>query len=183
MIRHLLLALTTLLALLPAHANELTDAQRAALQPLAIFDGTWRGPAQVLRQEGWTTITQTERVGPMLDGALRVIEGRGYGPDGKMHFNAFAVLSYDAMAKQFHFKSNAEGREGDFPLEVSPDGFAWSIQAGPARIRYVATVKDGMWHEIGERLVEGQPPMRIFEMHLKRLGNTGWPQDGAVPRE
>ncbi|MCG2593957.1 DUF1579 domain-containing protein [Ramlibacter sp. XY19] len=173
-----------LLAAVPAlRANELTDAQRAALQPLAIFDGTWRGPAQVLRPEGWTTITQTERVGPMLDGALRVIEGRGYGPDGKMHFNAFAVLSYDPTAKRYHFKSNAEGREGDFPLEVSPDGFAWSIQAGPARIRYVATVKDGMWHEVGERLVEGQPPLRIFEMHLKRLGSTGWPADGAVPRE
>jgi hypothetical protein len=32
----------------PAVANELTDAQRAALQPLAIFDGTcgaWAAPA------------------------------------------------------------------------------------------------------------------------------------------
>jgi len=182
MMRSLLLVPLLAIATL-AHANELTDAQRAALAPLAPFDGTWRGPAQVLRPEGWTTITQTERVGPMLDGSLRVIEGRGYGPDGKMHFNAFAVLSYDVMAKQFHFKSNAEGREGDFPLEVSPGGFAWTIQAGPARIRYVATVKDGVWHEIGERLVEGQPPMRIFEMHLQRLGNTGWPADNPVPRE
>ena len=178
-----LLGLALLAAAPLLRANELTDAQRAALQPLAIFDGTWRGPAQVLRPEGWTTITQTERVGPMLDGALRVIEGRGYGPDGRMHFNAFAVLSYDPMANRFHFKSNAEGREGDFPLEVTSEGFAWSIQAGPARIRYVATVKDGVWHEVGERLVEGQPPMRIFEMTLKRLGNTGWPAENPVPRD
>src|SRR3954468_15993891 len=92
LIRKLLLAAATLLAFATgAHANELTDAQRTALQPLAIFDGTWRGPAQVLRPEGWMTITQTERVGPMLDGSLRVIEGRGYGADGRMQFNAFAV--------------------------------------------------------------------------------------------
>ena len=82
--RFLVAAAALVAVALPAAANELADAQRAALQPLAIFDGTWRGTAQVLRPEGWATITQTERVGPMLDGALRVIEGRGYGPDGRL---------------------------------------------------------------------------------------------------
>jgi hypothetical protein len=50
-------------------------------------------------------------------------------------------------------------------------------------LRYTATVRDGVWTEIGERIVEGKPPVRTFEMRLKRIGSTDWPAGGAVPRE
>jgi hypothetical protein len=73
----------------------LLDAQRKALAPLSMIDGTWRGEAVVLQPNGERLrLVQTERVGPMLDGTLRVIEGRGYLPDGKLAFNAFAVVSF-----------------------------------------------------------------------------------------
>lgn len=48
-------------------------------------------------------------------------------------------------------------------------------------IRFSGTVKDGVWHEIGERVVEGQEPVRFFEMNLKRLGDSAWPAAGAIP--
>jgi hypothetical protein len=163
-------------------AAALLAAQRQAIRPLAAFDGTWRGPAKVTLADGKVVeITQTERVGSFLDGSVKVIEGRGYAADGTQRFNAFAVLSYSPQTEKYNFRSYAQGYAGDFPLEVRPDGFTWSIKAGPATLRYTATVKDGVWTEIGERVVEGQPPVRTFEMTLRRIGSTDWPAAGAVP--
>lgn len=162
-------------------AAELQAAQRKAQEPLAIFDGVWRGPARVVLAGGKEVeILQTERAGTFLGGTLRLIEGRGYAPDGTLQFNAFAVISYSPRTQRYGLRSYSQGYEGDFPLEVRPDGFSWSIKAGPATIRYSATVKGDVWTEVGERIVEGQPAVRTFEMTLRRVGSTGWPQDGAV---
>src|SRR5690349_7600339 len=119
------LAATTVVAAQPqAAADDPIAAQRAALARLAIFDGIWRGPAKVTLPGGKIVeITQAERVGPMLGGNLRVIEGRGYAADGSLRFNAFGVISYDPAAKSYDFRSYAEGRQGDFPFEVRSDGF------------------------------------------------------------
>ena len=159
-------------------------AQVAALARLKAFDGVWRGPATVLTPTGQTLqLVQTERVGPMLGATLRVIEGRGHlgaGGDGSPVFNAFAVISFDPQGGKYNFHSYAHGHVGDFPLEVSDDGFRWEIGAGPATIRYAATVRDGVWTETGERLMPGQPPVKIFEMRLQRIGDTDWPAAGAA---
>ncbi len=170
------------LAAAPPDREAMIDEQKTALAPLAILDGLWRGPAKVYEGGKVIEVTQTERVGPFLGGTMRVIEGRGFLPDGTLRFNAFAVISYLPMAKKYNFRSYAEGFERDFPIDIHPDGFAWSINAGPAgTIRYTAKVKDNVWTERGERLVEGQPPILIFEMALQRIGNTSWPEAGAVP--
>ena len=42
----------------------------------------WRGPAVIHAPQGRRTSTQTERVGPMLGGSIRLIEGQGYAADG-----------------------------------------------------------------------------------------------------
>ena len=131
------------------------------MQPLAAFDGVWRGPATITQPDSKVvTITQTERVGPMLGNSVKVIEGRGYAADGSSPFNAFAVISFSPQASRYNFHSYAQGYAGDFAMDVRPDGFAWSIPAGPATLRYTATVKDGVWTEIGERVVDGQPRSR-----------------------
>ena len=49
-----------------------------------------------------------------------------------------------------------------------------------AMIRYTATIKGDVLHEIGERTVAGGDPVRIFEMTLKRVEDSGWPAAGAV---
>jgi hypothetical protein len=163
-------------------AASLIAAQREAMQALAAFNGTWRGQAIVTQADGSKlTLTQTERVGGMLDGSVKVIEGLAYDAQGKpAGFNAFAIISYAPDTRKYNFRSYAQGRMGDFPIEVTADGFTWSIPAGPATIRYAATIKDNTWTEIGERIVEGRPPMRIFEMKLQRIGDTQWPNGGAV---
>ncbi|HYM48689.1 MAG TPA: DUF1579 domain-containing protein, partial [Burkholderiaceae bacterium] len=58
--------------------------------------------------------------------------------------------------------------------------YTWESPAGPATIRYTATIKGDVPHEIGERVATGSEPVRIFEMTLKRVGDTDWPAAGAV---
>lgn len=185
--RRLAIALTLSLAAGAAHAQSFPDsasrlaAQAEAMKPLAWMDGVWRGQAWSVSQAGRHEVTQTERIGPFLSGSVKVMEGRGYGADGKVSFNAFGTVSYDPGAKTYVLHSNAQGYAGDFPLQVTPDGYVWTTPAGPGRsIRYTATMKQGAWREVGEMVAEGRPPVQIFEMNLTRVGATDWPAGGAV---
>lgn len=177
------------IAPLPALAQTAPDptallaAQAEAMRPLAALHGRWRGTARTLLPDGsWRQVTQTERMGPFLGGTVLVIEGRGYREDGDLGFNAFGVVSFDPATRAYTLHSHAQGHVGDFVFEPTADGYRWSIPLGAAgTIRYVATVRDGVLREIGERVVEGRPPSRIFEMRLERLGDSDWPAAGAVP--
>ena len=167
-------------AQMPASPNG-SEAQRAAMDRLAFMDGEWRGEATIHGPQGTMTLTQTERVGPMLGGSIKVIEGRGYAADGSTQFNAMAAVSWDARAGRYGFRSYAQGYSGDYPFEVTEDGFRWETPAGPgAKIEYVAVVRDGTWHEVGTWVAEGQPRRQMIEMRLTRIGDTDWPAGGAV---
>ena len=160
----------------------LIAAQKEAMAPLAYMDGVWRGPAWTILPSGEKhNVTQTERIGPFLDGSVKVIEGRGYDPDGKVAFNAFGTISYDPARKAYTLHSHAMGYVGDFALTPAADGYTWEIPTGPVTIRYTAVIKDGVWKEVGDRIAPGKDPVRFFEMNLKRVGDTTWPAAGAVP--
>jgi len=159
----------------------LLAAQREAMKPLQAMNGIWRGTATMLEPNGERrTITQTERIGPFLDGALKVIEGRGYDVEGKLAFNSFGIVSYNPATQGYSLRSYARGLSGDFVFRPTADGFSWELPAGGATIRYTAAVKGDVLHEIGERIVPGGEPVRFFEMTLKRIGDTDWPAAGAV---
>lgn len=158
-------------------------AQKEAMRAFDFLDGEWRGPAKTLLQDGsWHTITQTERVGSMLDGTVKVIEGRGYEADGRVSFNAFAVISYNPDSKAYSMRSYAAGRAGDYVIAPTATGFTWDIPAGPnMTIHYEATVKDGVWTEVGTRVFKnGGEPVKFIELSVTRLGDTGWPAGGVV---
>jgi len=180
-------SLLTLVAL-TAFAQERPDpaalmaAQREAMAKLAFMDGVWRGPASTARPSGDRhEITQTERIGPLLGGTVKVIEGRGYEGGGKTTFNALGIISYDVAKRAYSMRSYAMGFAGDFPVTLTADGFTWSIPAGPATIRYSATVKDGTWTEVGDRIEPSREPVRFFEMRLRRVGDSDWPGVGTIP--
>jgi hypothetical protein len=159
----------------------LIAAQREGMVPLAYMDGVWRGPAWTLLPSGEKhTITQTERIGPFLDGSVKVIEGRGYNPDGKVTFNAFGTISYNPANRTYTLHSYAMGNVGDFGLKPTADGYVWEIPAGTMTIRYTAVIKNGAWREVGDRIEPGKEPVRFFEMNLKRVGDTNWPSAGAI---
>src|SRR5438874_1449690 len=110
----------------------LIAAQRDAMASLARMDGVWRGSAWTLQANGEKRhITQTERIGPFLDGSVKVIEGRGYREDGTVGFNAFGIVSYDPAKRAYTLRSYALGRSGDFSFNPTEEGYAWEIPAGP----------------------------------------------------
>lgn len=185
--RPMLIAAATLISMLApapviAQAADpaMIAAEREAMAKLAWMDGTWRGPATTQLPTGEHRVTQTERIGPMLGGTIRVLEGKGFNPDGSIGFNAFAILSYDPATKAYTLHSHAQGRVGDFRLTPTADGYFWEIPAGPMTIRYTATLKGGSWREVGDRIIAGQPPVRFFDMTLARVGDTSWPAGGGL---
>src|SRR6478752_3775682 len=115
-------------------------AQREAMAPLAYMDGVWRGPASTTLPSGEKhAITQTERIGPFLDGSVKVIEGRGYDASGAVTFNALGIISYDPARKAYAMRSYALGRAGDFPVTLREDGYTWEIPQPRGKILYTAT--------------------------------------------
>ena len=159
----------------------LLSAQREALVAFSRMDGVWRGPAWTVMSNGEKHhITQTERVGPLLDGTIKLIEGRGYDPDGRTTFNAFGVIAFDPAKRTYTLRAHAQGRYGEFAIKPTADGYAWEIPAGPMTIRYTATIKDGVLREVGDRIVEGKEPARFFEMALTRVSDSAWPGAGTI---
>lgn len=174
------LAMTAGAAFAQAQQPAGSPAQREAMDRLDFMNGEWRGDAWSSGPGGRVDMTQTERVGDMLGGSVKVIEGRGYSADGETVFNAFAVVSWDEESG-YTMRAYSSGRAGDFPLELTDDGFKWSTPAGPnARVDYTAVVADGRWHEVGDYVVEGRPPVRFIELNLTRVGDSDWPGAGAV---
>lgn len=156
--------------------------QRDAIAALSFMDGEWRGQAVSYGPGGGRTeLIQTERVGPLLGGSVRVVEGRGYDANGATAFNALGVISWNETEDRYEFSAWANGRHGIYDLQRTDSGFVWEVPAGPgAVIRYNATVQDGVWHEVGDYVREGGQPMRFFEMTLTRIGDSAWPDAGAV---
>ena len=166
----------------PPNADSLLMVQRAAMQKLSFMDGVWRGPASTTMPSGQKhLVTQTERIGPFLSGAVKVIEGRGYDSKDSVAFNAFGIVSYDVAKKGYTLHSYAMGMAGDFVFAPADSGYTWEIPAGPITIRYTAVVRRGKWREIGERVVPGGDSVQFFEMNLVRVSDTKWPDVGAIP--
>ena len=159
----------------------LMAAQREAMKALSSLDGIWRGTAWTILPNGEKhTLTHTERAGSFLGGTVKVIEGRGYEPDGRVTFNAFATISFNPSTKVYTIHSYANGYVGDYVLTPTADGYIWEMPAGPMTIRYTATIKDGVWNEVGDRIMPGKEPVRFLELNVKRIGDTKWPEEGAV---
>jgi len=176
------LAAPPLAAAQPADPRTLIASQTEAMRAFAMLDGAWRGQATITQADGGRlSFVQTERIGPFLGGSIKVIEGRGYDDAGAVRFNALGIVSFDPATRSYTLDSHAQGRVGDFAFVPTADGYRWEIPLGPAgTLRYVATVRDGDLHEVGDRIAEGREPVRVFEMVLKRVGDTDWPAAGAV---
>lgn len=165
----------------PPNPGPRIAAQAEAMRKFSMMDGVWRGPAWTVTPTGRHEVTQTERIGPLLNGSVKVVEGRGYNADGSTGFNALGIISYEPDTDAYTMRSYAMGRAGDFKITPTGDGYVWEIPAGPATIRYTAVIKGGALREVGERIVAGQAPVQFFEMNLERVGDSDWPTAGAVP--
>ncbi|MEO8553006.1 MAG: DUF1579 domain-containing protein [Kofleriaceae bacterium] len=159
-----------------------TESLVAPMAKLAFMRGLWAGRATGVERDGKPySVTQVERMGPLLGGDVLVMEGRGYRDDNTTGFNALGVASYNQQTQKYELRSYAQGYSGTFEFNVTPTGYVWEAPAGPHAVtRFTATVTATTWHEVGEFVSEGGTPKQIFEMNLKRVGETDWPL-GAPP--
>jgi hypothetical protein len=116
----------------------------------------------------------------MLGGDIVVVEGRGYKKDGTVGFNAFGVVSWSPQTKKYEIRSYAMGMAGTFDFEPTGSGYIWTVPAGKATMRYTATVLKDRWKEIGEYIVPGKAPTKMFEMNLKKVSDTDWPEGTPI---
>lgn len=176
-------AVTATPALAQAPNAGVLAKQHAAMKALSFLDGEWAGPAEAHERTGTLKMTQTERVGTLLDGTVRLVEGRAFDEKGNTLFNAFAVISYEVSRSRYVITSYASGYTTATELKVKPDGFEWAIPAGPsAKMQFSAVVKNGIWTEVGDYVGPGGAKERTFQMTVKRSGSSKWPAGTLVPR-
>ena len=178
------LALTAPLSV-PAMAQMMDEdamiaEQQAAMDAFAWMDGTWEGTVTSRTPEGEITLIQTERVGTISNGTIRMIEGRGYTDEGELEFNAAAMIVYDPETDEYGMMASARGRATSPWFKATETGFEWGFETGPVKISYIATYADGVWSEEGFMAFGENPPAKFLEMRLERTGDTDWPAAGAV---
>jgi len=90
-------------------------AQRDAMKSFAAMDGVWRGPAwTILPSVKNTTITQTERIGPFLDGSIKVIEAAVTTRTAVLASTPLASFPTIRQTHVYNLHSHAIGLVGDF---------------------------------------------------------------------
>jgi hypothetical protein len=154
---------------------------QAAMRALARLDGVWRGTGWTLLASGKkTAFTQTIRVGPMGEGALKLLEGRSYGDSGQLVANNVEIFSYNPTSKTYNLRLYAQGNSADVPITPHADGFTLEYPDGTATIRFTIAVTQDLWTETAERHAPGKEPVRFLELTLQRVGDTDWPRAGNV---
>lgn len=170
----------------PTRADLRFKAQQEAMKALAFLDGEWRGPAKLKRKDGWAPMTQTERASLMLDGTVRMVEGRGYEEDGTLSFNVVSLITYEPAKGVYMMRSySGGGRASDHPLKVTANGFSWEQKSGAKLTnRHEVTVKNGVWTETATRVpaadgkAAGEPEVYV-SFAARRLREAGWPSVAA----
>jgi len=158
-------------------------AQKAALAKLAYLDGEWRGTGWMIDAPGETPrhMTMTYRVGPFLDGTIRIIDIRGYLADGSYGFHAMNFISFDAQKKQYVMNARAAGRSGLFSFQVTgAQTYAWQIGSPTAGLHYESVIDNGEWIQIGRRIAPDAESLTMSDYRLRRVGPTDWPEAGAL---
>ncbi len=162
--------------------DSLLAPHRSAMDALKVLDGVWRGTGWTLLPSGgkWS-FSQTIRVGTMGEGAVRVLEGRSYGPQGRLTATNFEIISFNASSKSYSLRVYTEGSIADVAVAPTAGGFTLEYPAGDATVRFTIAVTNGVWSEVAERRTANREPVRFLELVLHRVGDTDWPAAGAVP--
>ena len=174
----MMLARLTVLALIaaavPAGAQYRGPDPKVSIERIKVLDrmvGTWQAKGWI-DQSGRESFISTETVARELDGTLLTIRGlhRDAANTQRIVHNTLGIISWDQAAQRYGFRAYlATGQNSDFTLTATDTGFAWTMDAGPARIRYNATVTATSWIEDGERSLNGGKSWTpFFHMELAK---------------
>jgi len=145
---------------------------------LSFMLGEWDGTGWTLTPTGDRSEFEVhESIRSRSGGHGVTFEGRGMaptGPDGEMQIvhDAFALIWAERDGSYAMRSVVMQGFSLQVIPEIGENTFAWGFDAGPyGETRYVSTIEDGVWHELGERRV-GDGEWTIFlEMTLARVTN------------
>jgi hypothetical protein len=146
------------------------DGQRAEMKKLESLAGQWKGAGWIQQGAKRETFTGTETVQRKLDGLALLVEGKFSNAEGKIIHETLAVLSFDAKAKNYRFRTYlASGMSGEHDFKLLADGFEWGFQFPAGTIRYIIKTNNDVWFETGEFSGDGKTWMKIFEMKLEKV--------------
>jgi len=160
-----------------AAADSTADPGLEAMQAVAFLAGDWHGEGWMRRGPGEPSrFTSAETVESRLDGRVLLVEGLHYAITGEgaapgpVVHHALAVLSWDAEAGRYRFRSYlADGRSGDYGGHLEDGAFVWGMELPDgAHTRYVIRVDDGRWVERGEYSRDGETWNEFFHMELEQ---------------
>lgn len=153
--------------------------QKAQMARIAHFDGVFVGPAMTYPLDGKPPFAGriVQRIGPFLDGAVRLMEGRIYSPQGALRFNGLIVFDYDVDAGRHRASLFANGRKIVTEVVLNPRGYHLDIPVPGARAfrRIHVTLLPTQFLEQVDYHAEGKKPIKEFEMTLDRMGSSDWP--------
>lgn len=146
-----------------------------AMSKLDWLVGDWKGAGWVEFAPGQRrTFSQTERVEWKAGGTVIAVEGRGttvYAGTNMPVHDAFAVISYEAGARQYRWRSHTDkGHAADLTPTVGERTFQWAMdvpETGSMRYTIVLNEK-GEWFEIGEMSRDRKTWRKFFEMTLQK---------------
>lgn len=147
------------------------DPHLAAMQALPDLVGTWEGEGWMRRGPGEpSTFHSKEIVESRLDGRAWIVEGIHTAKDsGELTHHALALLSWDAEAERYDFRTFVAGRGGgNFTGHVEDGAFVWEMETPDGgHIRYTIRVETGNWTEVGEYSPDGETWNQFFGMDLQ----------------
>jgi hypothetical protein len=83
--------------------------------------------------------------------------------------HAVAMVSFDPQGGTYTMRSYlATGQSGDFVLTLIPGGVSWSRETPGGRVRNIAHIANGEWHEVGEFSRDGVTWTQIMDIRLRR---------------
>lgn len=161
----LLIAITSHAQMPPSKTAEVASKVAA----LPIKPGEWTGKAYYQIGNERQEVDQYERITPLLDGTVILIEGIGKQGDKVVH-HAVATLSYDPVKQAYHFQSFKDGYITPAECKLHADGkFEWSMKNPRGVTRYTVWLEDDKWMETGAFSADGGKNWySFFEMELKR---------------
>lgn len=158
-----------------------TPATKDAVAKLDVLDylaGDWVGTGWSSGENGRSDYTQREVIRRKLSGELLTIEGTATAPSdpSRILFSAYATTTWDAQSGTYQWRAMSGGHETTTTLEVTSDGWAWEVAAGPTgKMRYVTTFSDNWrtWHETGAYTPDGVTWIPMMEMTLTKTCDAG----------
>ena len=146
-----------------------------AMAKLDFLVGEWKGEGWIVMRDGKReTFTSTEVIRKKLLDTALVVEGTHTG------FEAMAVVTYDAKAQQYRWRSfTSRGAGVDAEAKLTGER---TLQWFPSEsARYTIEISaTGEWKEVGEYTRDGgQTWTQFFEMKLQRVAATAGAMDSG----